>query len=170
MVTQLNQEPLLTVQAGAHDIVIESLRAGFAFGGGIVPPPVICIGCLCVSLCVSVSCASLCDSLCLYVLPICWAEQVVEDGAQRVQLLGCSIHDVGGDALELRSRDTTIRSNDIAHTGGGGIVVNVNDRDAFVSLRPSNVTVANNHLHHIGYLGMAYGVGVRALQRSNRSI
>ena len=66
MVTPVNQEPLLTVKSGVHDIVIESLHAGFAFGGGVVPTPVICIGCLRVSLCVS-----LCDSLCLYVLHMC---------------------------------------------------------------------------------------------------
>lgn len=126
VITQDHQEPFLTVESGAHDVVVESLHAGYAFGRGIV----------------------------------------VEDGAHQVQVLGCNIHDVGGDALELKSRDTTVRSNDIAHTGGGGIVVNVNDHDAFVALRPSNVTVANNHLYHIGYLGIAYGVGISLVNGS----
>lgn len=126
IVTEENQEPLLTVEAGAHNVVLESLHAGFAFGTGIV----------------------------------------VEAGAHQIQLLGCSIHDVGGDAVKLKSRDTIVRSNDIAHTGGGGVVISVNDDDAFVELRPSNVSVANNHLHHIGYRGIAYGVGISIVNGS----
>ena len=73
---------------------------------------------------------------------------VVADGARAVQLLGCSVHDVGGDAIEVRARETLVRSNDVYKTGGGGIIVAVNDNQAFQTLRHANVSVRNNHLHH----------------------
>jgi hypothetical protein len=114
------ETPILTVGNGAHDVIIENLRVGFSYGGGIV----------------------------------------VEDGATNVQLRGCTIHDIGGDAIELRARDVAVRSNDVYNTGGGGIIVSVNDDDAYKTLRPSHVSIWNNHLHHIGYLGMAFGVGI----------
>ena len=85
---------------------------------------------------------------------------VVADGARGVRLLGCAVHDVGGDAIEVRARETLVRSNDIYATGGGGVIVAVNDDQAFQTLRRSNVTVRNNHIHHIGYFGIAFGVGI----------
>jgi len=44
------------------------------------------------------------------------------------------------------------------------VIVAVNGEDAFKTLRSSNVTVANNHLHDIGHLGIAY-VAVHTLER-----
>ena len=85
---------------------------------------------------------------------------VVAAGASDVRLLGCAVHDVGGDAVEVRARETLVRSNDIHGTGGGGIVVATNDDEAFQTLRRSNVTIRNNHLHHIGYFGIAFGTGL----------
>lgn len=118
--------PLLTISSGAHHVTIESIRAGFSYGGGIM----------------------------------------VESGARHTQVRGCTFHDLGGDAVELRARDAALQSNDVFNTGGGGIIVAVNDDNAFETLRPSNVTVVNNHLHHIGYRGIAFGVGISLVNGS----
>jgi hypothetical protein len=95
---------------------------------------------------------------------------VVEVGATYVELNGCTLHDVGGDAIELQGVGAAVRSNDIYNTGGGGIIVAVNDDGAYKTLRSSNVSVTNNHLYHIGYFGIAFGVGISVVNGTTGAV
>lgn len=85
---------------------------------------------------------------------------VVEEGAKTIVILAAGIHDVGGDAIVLSATGSTLRSSDIYRTGGGGVVVAANDNEAWQELRPSGIEIINNHIYSIGYLGIAYGIGV----------
>ena len=85
---------------------------------------------------------------------------VVQDGAKDIALVGCRIHDVGGDAVTLAAAGSVVRSSYVFRTGCGGVIVTANDNSAWKDLRPSKISVINNHIYDIGYRGIAFGIGV----------
>ena len=90
----------------------------------------------------------------------------IEDGARNIKILGGSIHDVGGDGIYISATGSLLRSSNIYNTGGGGVVVAANDNNAWKELRSSKIEISNNHIYQIGFLGIAYGVGISVVNGS----
>ena len=77
---------------------------------------------------------------------------------------GCIVRVVPGRLTKSRKIPTREALPLLLVPYGIQVIVAVNGEDAFKTLRASNVTVANNHLHDIGHLGIAY-VAVHTLER-----
>ena len=79
------------------------------------------------------------------ILEACRGSAVLVRDGTGVQIVGCTIRNVGSWAVEMSGRHSRVVGCDIYETGDGGIVLHGGDRK---TLTPAGLVAENNHIHH----------------------
>ncbi len=77
----------------------------------------------------------------------CQGTAISAKNAGDIQILGCTIHNMGLWAIDLRGPNCRVAGCDMYEMGHGGIHLTAGDRK---TLTPGRIVVENNHFHHYG--------------------
>ena len=91
---------------------------------------------------------------------------VTVSGGAGVQVIGCTIRNVGGWAVSASGAGHRVAGCDISQTAQGGISLNGGDRRA---LTPAGLVAENNHIHHYSRWKPVYRAGVALSGVGNRA-
>jgi hypothetical protein len=79
------------------------------------------------------------------------------EAVDSVLVAGCTIRRIGGNAILLNGRNTTVQSCDLHDLGRGGILVSGGEAR---SLARSELSILNNHIHRYGVREAMYSAAV----------
>lgn len=82
---------------------------------------------------------------------------IIAHGAERLEIVGCTVANLAGGGISLDGSSCTVRSCDVLNIGRGGISLNGGDRK---SLTPAQNVAENNHIHHFGIFQRTYAPGI----------
>lgn len=89
-------------------------------------------------------------------------------GARNIVFKNCEVKNVGTYGIELAEgcRNVEITGCEITDTGAGGIRLNGGDANSDSLLRTGNISITDNHIHHLGQIWHA-GVGILSQHADN---
>ena len=77
----------------------------------------------------------------------CQGTAISAKNADDIQILGCTIHNMGLWAIDLRGQNCRVAGCDMYEMGHGGVHLTAGDRKTLI---PGRIVVDNNHFHHYG--------------------
>ncbi len=93
-----------------------------------------------------------------FVLEACRNDAITIQQGDHVEILGCTIRNVGGTGIVINGKNQLIFGCHLYQTGCGGIVCNGGDR---TTLTPGKMAVVNNYIHDYGRIQRIYASGIQ---------
>lgn len=100
-----------------------------------------------------------------FTLEACRGTAVTCSGAQGVEIVGCTVRNVGMNAIDMDGKNSGVVGCDVYNTGKAGITISGGDRK---TLTGAGMYAENNHVHDVGRIFRMYCGGINVYGVGNR--
>lgn len=100
-----------------------------------------------------------------FTLEACRGTAVTCSGANNVEIAGCTVRNVGMNAIDMSGKNSGVAGCDVYNTGKAGISISGGDRK---TLTGAGMYADNNHVHDVGRIFRMYCGGINVNGVGNR--